>query len=102
MRRASAVWPTVAGIQLGVTLESSYLFDGEIFYSFKSTDYEEKVHLLPSGNLVIAKKDMSAFSHHPLRLLNPAFDSPLVDVLTELEHLRRLEMSGTTPSAIFY
>jgi Fic family protein len=45
---------------------------------------------------------MPAFFYHPLRLLNPGFDSPLVDVLTELEHLRRLQISGTTPPALFY
>ena len=33
---------------------------------------------------------MAAFTHFDLQLINPAFDSPLVDVLTELEHLRRL------------
>jgi hypothetical protein len=31
---------------------------------------------------------MPTFRHYDLSLLNPAFDSPLVDVLTELEHLR--------------
>jgi len=45
---------------------------------------------------------MPAFSHHDLTLLNPAFDSPLVDVLTELEHLRRLQLQGTTPAPIFF
>ena len=35
-------------------------------------------------------------------MLNPAFDSPLVDVLTELEHLRRLQLQGTTPAPIFF
>ncbi len=45
---------------------------------------------------------MPAFSHHDLTLLNPAFDSPLVDVLTELEHLRRLQLRGTTPGQIFF
>jgi Fic family protein len=45
---------------------------------------------------------MPAFSHHDLSLLNPAFDSPLVDVLTELEHLRRLQLHGTTPAPIFF
>lgn len=45
---------------------------------------------------------MPTFSHHDLDLLNPAFDSPLVDVLTDLEHLRRLALSGTTPPAVFY
>lgn len=45
---------------------------------------------------------MPAFRHHDLSLLNPAFDSPLVDVLTELEHLRRLQLQGTTPAPIFF
>lgn len=44
---------------------------------------------------------MAEFIHHELRLLNPAFSSPLLDVLTELEHLRRLEMRGTTPTPVF-
>jgi Fic family protein len=47
-------------------------------------------------------KAMPAFSHHDLTLLNPAFDSPLVDVLTELEHLRRLQLHGTTPAPVFF
>ncbi|MDP3331326.1 MAG: Fic family protein [Methylococcaceae bacterium] len=45
---------------------------------------------------------MPAFIHHDLTLLNPAFDSPLVDVLTELEHLRRLQLGGTTPPQVFF
>jgi Fic family protein len=45
---------------------------------------------------------MPSFQHHDLTLLNPAFDSPLVDVLTELEHLRRLQLEGTTPPSIFF
>jgi Fic family protein len=44
---------------------------------------------------------MPDFTHHDLTLLNPAFDSPLVDVLTELEHLRRLQLHGTTPAPLF-
>jgi Fic family protein len=44
---------------------------------------------------------MPAFTHYDLTLINPAFDSPLVDVLTELEHLRRLRLSGTTPAPLF-
>jgi Fic family protein len=44
---------------------------------------------------------MAVFNHHALRLLNPAFSSPLLDVLTDLEHLRRLEMRGTTPFPVF-
>lgn len=43
----------------------------------------------------------SRFVHHDLRLLNPSFTSPLLDVLTDLEHLRRLELRGTTPPPVF-
>ncbi len=45
---------------------------------------------------------MATFHHFNLALLNPAFDSPLVDVLTELEHLRRLQLAGTTPAPVFF
>ena len=45
---------------------------------------------------------MPLFNHHDLTLLNPSFDSPLVDVLTELEHLRRLQLQGTTPAQVFF
>ncbi len=45
---------------------------------------------------------MPAFHHQDLRLLNPAFDSPLVDVVTELEHLRRLRLEGSTPAPVFF
>ncbi|MDE3737854.1 Fic family protein [Metapseudomonas resinovorans] len=45
---------------------------------------------------------MPSFSHFELTLLNPSFDSPLVDVLNELEHLRRFRLSGSTPPAIFF
>jgi hypothetical protein len=48
------------------------------------------------------RSHMAAFHHHDLRLLNPAFDSPLVDVVTELEHLRRLRLGGSTPAPVFY
>lgn len=44
---------------------------------------------------------MAQFVHHDLRLLNPAFTSPLLDVLTDLEHLRRLDLDGTTPIPVF-
>lgn len=44
---------------------------------------------------------MPNFLHHDLRLLNPSFSSPLLDVLTDLEHLRRLEVKGTTPLPVF-
>ena len=42
---------------------------------------------------------MAEFNHFDLALLNPAFDSPLVDVLTELEHLRRLQLVEATLGA---
>ncbi|MGH8852646.1 MAG: Fic family protein [Telluria sp.] len=45
---------------------------------------------------------MPAFRHQDLKLLNPAFDSPLVDVVTELEHLRRLQLGGSTPAPVFF
>lgn len=45
--------------------------------------------------------NMAEFLHHDLELLNPSFDSGLVDVLNELEHLRRLQLSGDTPPAVF-
>lgn len=45
---------------------------------------------------------MPAFRHQDLTLLNPGFDSPLVDVVTELEHLRRLQLGGTTPAPVFF
>lgn len=44
---------------------------------------------------------MPSFQHRDLQLLNPRFDSPLLDVLTDLEYLRRLEMRGTTPAPLF-
>jgi Fic family protein len=45
---------------------------------------------------------MPIFTHQDLTLPNPGFDSPLVDVLTELEHLRRLQLRGTTPAPLFF
>jgi len=46
--------------------------------------------------------NMPQFNHFDLTLPNPSFDSPLVDVLTELEHLRRLTLGGTTPAPVFF
>jgi len=45
---------------------------------------------------------LATFEHHDLGLINPSFASPLVDVLTELEHLRRLRLSGSTPAPVFF
>ncbi|MBN8279118.1 MAG: Fic family protein [Gammaproteobacteria bacterium] len=44
---------------------------------------------------------MAAFIHHDLRLLNPLFSSPLPDVITELEHLRRLNIRVDAPPKVF-
>ena len=44
---------------------------------------------------------MAQFVHHDLRLLNPSFSSLLLDVLTDLEHLRRLQIQGTPPWPVF-
>jgi Fic family protein len=41
------------------------------------------------------------FHHHELRLLDPSFSSPLLDVLTDLVHLGRRQMQGTTPLPVF-
>lgn len=41
------------------------------------------------------------FVDSPLRIVAPRFDSPLTDVVIELDHLRRLRLSGDTPTAIF-
>ena len=37
-----------------------------------------------------------------LRIVQPAFTSPLTDVVIELEYLRRLQLSGDTPAPLFY
>ena len=44
---------------------------------------------------------MPAFTHHDLRLLDPRFSSPLLNVLTDLEYLRRHQMGGDTPLPVF-
>lgn len=45
---------------------------------------------------------MAAFVHFDLALINPVYESPLVDVVTDLEHLRRLKLEGTTPAPVFF
>ena len=44
---------------------------------------------------------MADVAHHELQLLNPVFSSPPANVLTEQEHLRRMEMRDTMPTAVF-
>ena len=41
------------------------------------------------------------FKDFPLALLNPNFDSDLIDVLTELEKLRTLRLGGDVHPHIF-
>lgn len=43
-----------------------------------------------------------AFVDISLKLPLLSFDSPLTDVIMELEHLRRLTLSGDTPAPVFY
>jgi len=45
---------------------------------------------------------MTSFSDFKLRLVSPEFDSPLTDTLMELNHLRRLSLSGTTAPWTFF
>ncbi|OHY65380.1 cell filamentation protein Fic [Pluralibacter gergoviae] len=44
---------------------------------------------------------MASFNHFELSLLNPEFDSPLVDVLTELELLRHLRLETDVHPILF-
>lgn len=44
----------------------------------------------------------SSFKHVDLKLIRPNFDSELIDVLFELNHLRKLELSGTTAPWMFF
>lgn len=44
---------------------------------------------------------MAQFAHFDLVLLNPNFDSPLVDVLTELELLRHLRLETDVHPIVF-
>lgn len=43
-----------------------------------------------------------ALVDYPLRVIGLDFASPLTDVVMELEHLRRLQLSGDTPPAVFF
>ena len=41
------------------------------------------------------------FKDYQLRLIKPDFESPLTDTIIELEHLRKLIITCTTPSTYF-
>lgn len=43
-----------------------------------------------------------AFVDFPLKIIDLNFSSPLTDVVMELEHLRRLQLAGDTPPAVFF
>ena len=42
------------------------------------------------------------FKHYDLTLVEPAFDSPLTDLIIDLNHLRKKRLDGTTPSQVFF
>jgi len=44
----------------------------------------------------------SKFEYHDLRLVEPDFKSSLTDLIIELDYLRKKQLSGTTPPAIFF
>lgn len=43
-----------------------------------------------------------SFVDYPLRIIEPNFSSPLIDVVMELEYLRKLRLGGDTPAAVFF
>ena len=45
---------------------------------------------------------LSKFEHYDLGLVLPTFDSPLTDLIIELDHLRRLRLAGTTHPRVFF
>ncbi len=42
------------------------------------------------------------FEHYNLDLVLPTFESPLTDLIIELDHLRRLRLGGTTNARVFF
>ena len=42
------------------------------------------------------------FKHYDLELVLPSFESPLTDLIIELDHLRRLRLSGSTHPKVFF
>jgi len=45
---------------------------------------------------------MAEFKHFDLGIVSPAFDSPLTDLIIELDYLRKKQLYGTTPPVIFF
>lgn len=42
------------------------------------------------------------FTHYDLDLIKPDFDSSITDLIIDLDHLRKKELGGTTPTPIFF
>ncbi|MBX9923176.1 MAG: Fic family protein [Rhabdochlamydiaceae bacterium] len=42
------------------------------------------------------------FKHYDLQLVEPAFDSPLTDLIIELNYLKKKRLGGTTPAPVFF
>lgn len=42
------------------------------------------------------------FKHYDLQLIDPSFDSPLTDLIIDLNHLRKKRLGGTTPPPVFF
>lgn len=42
------------------------------------------------------------FVHYDLNLIQPEFDSPLTDLIIELEHLRKKDLGGSTHPEVFF
>jgi len=45
---------------------------------------------------------MKGFKDYELRLVTPAFNSSLTDIVMELQYLRRMKLGGSTPPPIFF
>lgn len=45
---------------------------------------------------------VASFRHFDLKLISPNFDSSLTDILIQLDHLRKLQLSGTTAPWTFF
>jgi Fic family protein len=47
-------------------------------------------------------ENMNVFKHFDLRCVSPAFDSPLTNLIIELDYLRKKKLYGSTPPIIFF
>jgi Fic family protein len=47
-------------------------------------------------------ENMNGFKHFDLRYVSPAFDSPLTNLIIELDYLRKKKLYGSTPPIIFF